>query len=395
MKVLSVSSGRADVGILAPVWRALAYRADVELHVMLTGAHVSDDSTVRAALPHGATGHTEGADMGGRDGLAASDAMARIAAAAGRLGARIAPDRALVMGDRLDMLPAVMGFVPLNVPLVHLHGGELTYGAADDRVRHAITKLSHLHCTANVEAAERIARMGEEAWRIRVTGAPGLDSLVEAPVLDGAAFARELGLASIEGLRLVTVHPETNVTAPLAAVDATLTALEATPGPSLITAPNADPGGAEARARIDAFVSKHGRAVFRETLGATLYANALRHAAVMVGNSSSGVIEAGLFGLPVINVGERQGGRQRGANVRDCAAHADEVARMLRGVLPRLPHTTPYGDGHAAARVAEAVTEMHGTARLLYKRFAAETQHFIAPWGSPGEADSAGPHGGI
>lgn len=386
MKVLSVSSGRADVGILAPVWRALAGRADIELHVMLTGAHVSDDSAVRAVLPSGAIGHTEGADMGGRDGLAAATAMARIADAAGRLAARIAPDRALLMGDRLDMLPAAMGLVPLNIPMVHLHGGELTYGAADDRARHAITKLSHLHCTATVEAAERIVRMGEEAWRIRVTGAPGLDSLAEAPAMDRAAFAQELGFASIEGLRLVTVHPETNAAAPLTVVDATLAALESTPGPSLITAPNADPGGAEARARIAAFVETHDDVVFCETLGARLYANALRHATVMVGNSSSGVIEAGIFGLPVINIGERQGGRQRGSNVRDCAAVAEAVAEMLRNVPSRFSHATPYGDGRAAPRVADFITTAHDVGTLLFKRFADMAGNFAAPWSDVGHA---------
>lgn len=384
MKVLSVSSGRADVGILAPVWRALAARTDVELHVMLTGAHVTDDSAVRAALPAGATGHTEGADIAGRDGAAASQAMAQIADAAGRLAARLAPERALFMGDRLDMLPAAMGLVPVNVPLVHLHGGELTYGAADDRARHAITKLSHLHCVATVEAACRLARMGEEAWRIHVTGAPGLDSLVEAPLLSPAGFAEAAGLKTTQGLRLVTVHPETNAADPLAALDATLAALEATAGPSLITAPNADPGGVEARGRIDAFLARHGRAAFRDTLGATLYANALRHAAVMVGNSSSGVIEAGLFGLPVINVGERQGGRQRGANVRDCAANAQAVERLLRTVPARMAPSCPYGDGKAAPRVADVIAARHNLQRLLYKRFASEDARFAAPWETKG-----------
>lgn len=380
MRILSVSSGRADVGILAPVWRELASRAEVDLHVMLTGAHVSDDSAVRALLPRGATGHTVGADMAGRGGTDVSEAMARIASAAGRLGARLAPDRALLMGDRLDMLPAAIGLVPLNIPLVHLHGGELTYGAADDRVRHAMTKLSHLHCTTTAEAAERIARMGEEAWRIHVTGAPGLDSLMEAPIMEPTAFAQAFGLETVEGLRLVTVHPETNAANPLAALDATLAALDATPGPSLITAPNADPGGAEARKRIDSFLARHGRAVFRDTLGATLYPNALRHAAVMVGNSSSGMIEAGLFGLPVINVGGRQDGRQRGANVRDCPADAAAVERMLRSVPARLSPSCPYGDGRAAPRVAAVLVEMHDTPHLLYKRFVTENSRFTAPW---------------
>ena len=369
MKVLSVSSGRADVGILAPVWRALAARTDVELHVMLTGAHVTDDSAVRAVLPHGTTGHTEGADMGGRDGLAASDAMARISDAAGRLAARIAPDRALLMGDRLDMLPAAMGLVPLNIPLAHLHGGELTYGATDDRARHAITKLSHLHCTATVEAAKRVAQMGEEGWRIQVTGAPGLDSLVQAPVIDRAMFARTIGFEQIDGLRLVTIHPETNAADPLAALDATLAALRTTPRPTLFTAPNADPGGEEARKRINEFVVRHDWAVLCDTLGVDLFANALRHATTMVGNSSSGIIEAELFGLPVINIGSRQSGRARASNVRDCAADPTAVERMLRSVPGRFPPSHLYGDGYAAPKVADFVTEPHDIKKLLYKYF--------------------------
>ncbi len=216
-----------------------------------------------------------------------------------------------------------------------------------------------------------------------MTGAPGLDSLIEAPVLDRAAFARAVGLESIDGLRLVTVHPETNAADPLAPVDAVLGALDATPGPSLITAPNADPGGAEARARIDAFLTRHSRAVFRDTLGASLYANALRHAAVMVGNSSSGVIEAGLFGLPVVNVGERQGGRQRGANVRDCPAEVGAVEHLLSTVPGRMAPSCPYGDGHAAPRVAATVTELHDTTRLLFKTFSSDVPRFAAPWDTP------------
>lgn len=383
MKVLSVSSGRADVGILAPVWRALAAKDDVELHILLTGAHVSDDSGARRVLPPRATAHTEGADIAGRYGGAAADAMAKIADAAGQLGARLAPDRALVMGDRLDMLPAALGLVPLNVPLVHLHGGELTYGATDDRVRHALTKLSHLHCASTVEAATRIARMGEEAWRIRVTGAPGLDSLIEAPAMTETEFADAISLKTVKGLRLVTVHPETNAADPLAAVDATLAGLDATPGPSLITAPNADPGGIEARGQIDAFLRRHRRAVFRDTLGAALYANALRHAAVMIGNSSSGLLEAGLFGLPVIDVGARQAGRQRGANVRDCPADAASVTELLRDLPPRFAPGTPYGDGQAGRRVAAAITAAHDPNRLLYKQFATGTPRFTAPWDAP------------
>jgi len=380
MRVLSITSGRADVGILAPVWRALGTRDAVELHVLLTGAHVSDDSAARTQLPPGAVGHTEGADIAGVSGGAVEQSMASILSAAGKLAGRLQPDRALVIGDRLDMLPAAMGLVPYNVPIIHLHGGELTYGALDDRARHAMTKLAHLHCTATADAAARLVRMGEEPWRIRLTGAPGLDGLMEAPVMNAAEFAGAVGIESVDRLRLVTVHPETNAAQPLAALDAVLTALAAAPGPILITAPNADPGGAEALRRIDAFVQRQDGAVFHQSLGSDLYSNALRHAFVMVGNSSSGIIEAGLFGLPVVNVGGRQDGRLREGNVRDCPADVDAVAEMLRDPMPRFAQRSPYGDGAAAPRVADSITESHDLERLLYKRFAADDAAFVAPW---------------
>jgi len=384
MRVLSISCGRSDLGILAPVWRALTDQAGVELHVLLTGAHVSDDAAGRAALPEGAVGHTAGADLGGANEAAATDAMASILEAAGQLALHLKPDRALVIGDRLDMFPATLGLVPLNVPIVHLHGGELTYGALDDRIRHSITKLAHLHCAATVQAAARIAGMGEEPWRITVTGAPGLDTLIARPALGQDDFARDVGLPSVAGLRLVTVHPETNAVAPLAALDAVLAALAATPGPSLITAPNADPGSAEARRRIDGFVAGHDNVVFHEALGARLYPSALRHASIMVGNSSSGIIEAGLFGLPVINVGGRQDGRERGANVIECTATVDDVVEKLTNVPPRAAPFCPYGDGASAPRVAASVTGTYDPTKLLYKRFAAADAaggvEFQAPW---------------
>jgi UDP-N-acetylglucosamine 2-epimerase (non-hydrolysing) len=388
MKVLSVSSGRADVGILAPVWRALTATEDVELHVFLTGAHVSNDTSARAALPSGAVAHTGGANIDGRGGADAATAMAHIAEATGRLAERLEPDRALLVGDRLDMLPAAMALVPLNTVIVHLHGGELSLGAVDDRVRHAITKLAHLHCASTVDAAQRVARMGEEAWRIHVTGAPGLDSLMEASAMDREDFLHELGIPATGPLRLVTIHPETNSTSPMAPVEATLGALDATPGHSLITAPNADPGGLDARTRIEEFIARHSRAIFHETLGPALYANALRHASVMVGNSSSGLIEAGLFGLPVINIGRRQDGRLRGPNVRDCTSETEAVAQMLRCLPPRLPPWSRYGDGHAAPRVASVVRKPYDHAHLIYKRFSTENAEFHAPWESASGARS-------
>ena len=287
-RILSVSTSRADIGILQPVWRGVAMDLDCELHVLFTGMHCVAEAPEPAIPFDQVTVHRGGADLGGRTGAEATRAMADITEAAGACVARVHPGAVLVAGDRLDMMPAAMATLPFNVPLVHLHGGEVTEGAVDDRIRHAVTKLAHLHCVSSERARERLLEMGEEEWRVHVTGAPGLDTVVEAPKLSRSDFMAKIGLPEANAFRLVTVHPETNAPDPLAPVDAVLGALESRPTPTLITAPNSDPGGAEARRRIDTFTARHDWAAFRETLGPVLYPNALRHAAVMVGNSSSG-----------------------------------------------------------------------------------------------------------
>jgi UDP-hydrolysing UDP-N-acetyl-D-glucosamine 2-epimerase len=380
IRVVSVSSSRADVGVLAPVWAALAARA--ELHLFLTGMHQDKAAPAVENVPASAKVHRGGADLGGAGGEKAVAAMAAIAAAAGALYARVSPGAVLVVGDRLDMLPAATASLPFNIPLVHLHGGEVTEGAVDDRIRHALTKLAHMHCVSSDGARRRLLAMGEEAARIVVTGAPGLDTLKAAPPLSAADFAREAGLAGIEGnlpsLRLVTVHPETNAADPLAPLEAVLAALDARPAPTLFTAPNSDPGGAAARRHIEAFVAARGWARFKDNLGSRLYPNALRHAALMLGNSSSGIIEAGLFGLPVINVGARQGGRERGANVVDVPNDAKAVAAALDrlGATPaRATLGTPYGAGGAGPNVADVILSLPPRATLLAKPAPREAAH--------------------
>lgn len=376
-RVLSISSSRADIGALAPVWRALAMRPEVELHVFLTGMHSLDDAAARAVTPGGAVMHAGGADLGGAAPAAAAAAMARIQADTGALLAEIRPDIVLVMGDRLDMLPAAVATLPFNLPVAHLHGGEVTEGAVDDRIRHAISKLAHLHCVSTRGARARLLAMGEEDVRIHVTGAPGLDTLLAAPEMTAEDFAAAAGVDGIEGdpagLRLVAVHPETNAADPLAPLGAVLDALEARPAPTLFTAPNSDPGGAEIRARIEAFVAAQGWAQFTESLGPSLYPNALRHAAVLLGNSSSGVIEAGLFGLPVVNVGDRQKGRERGDNVIDVRSDFTAVGAALDRLGPkpaRFKPGTPYGDGRAGPRVAEVLAGAQAESALGGKRLA-------------------------
>ncbi len=366
-RILSVSSSRADVGILLPVWRSLSAQSGCELHVMLTGAHAA--SGVPDMIP-GAVVHRGGADLGGADPSNASAAMAEISKFAGETFGKVEPDLIFLIGDRLDMLPAATAALPFNIPLAHLHGGEITEGAIDDRIRHALTKLSHLHFVSSAGARARLLALGEESWRIHVTGAPGLDTLLAAPILSRPDFLKQIGFpADTAALSLVTVHPETNASDAEASLHAVFDAIRSRPGPVLFTAPNSDPGGAAMRTAIERFAGERPETRFVDTLGPILYPNALRHAAVMIGNSSSGVIEAGLFGLPVIDVGDRQSGRERGKNVVHVANSSAAISAALdkMGQGGRFAEASPYGDGHAAPRIAAVLAELPPRSALLRK----------------------------
>ena len=367
--IASITTGRADIGILAPVWQALRDEG-AALSLFASGMHMHEHAAPLPSLPEGTQVHRGGCDIGGHDAAACAAAMAEITRDAAQFYQTVQPDLVLVIGDRLDMFPAASAAVPFNLPLAHLHGGEVTLGALDDRLRHAISKLAHVHCVASKSARDCLLAMGEHPDRITLTGAPGLDTLRAAPEMDQKAFAQRIGMTKIDGLRLVTVHPETNAADPLAPLQAVLDALADTPGPALFTAPNSDPGGEAIRAQIQVQCSQHEDWHFVETLGGLLFANALRHASMMIGNSSSGILEAGLFGLPVIDVGDRQAGRESAPSVQHVPATREAVTAALHKIARTTRHfnsETPYGDGHSGPRVARALIQALTMPDLLEK----------------------------
>jgi len=373
IRILSVSSSRADVGILLPVWRALAQSKQCELHVFVTGMHLAEKAPPLPEPPPGIAVHRGGADLGGADPETAAIAMSEIERAAAKVYRAATPDLIVLMGDRLDMLPAATASLPFNIPLAHLHGGEVTDGAIDDRIRNAISKLAHVHFVASEGARKRLIAMGESPERIHVTGGPGLDTMLMAPVMSRRSFLDSIGFSDQADdvfLRLVTVHPETNSAEFDGPLNAILAALAKRPGPTLFTAPNNDPSGNSLMAAIQQFVVGHAWAKLIDTLGPERYPNALRHVDVMVGNSSSGIIEAGMFGMPVIDVGMRQSGRERASNVQSVPADANAIFaafEQLEAKRPRFPNHSPYGDGRSAPRIAQALLALPPRDRLLAK----------------------------
>jgi UDP-hydrolysing UDP-N-acetyl-D-glucosamine 2-epimerase len=376
-----VTVARSDYGHLLPLLEELERTPDlVELLVYVSGSHLASPFGVR-------TGDLVAADrwpvvaqipMGIDD-----DAPATIAAATGRGVAGFAaefarrrPDLLVVLGDRYEMLSAAVAALPFGLPVAHLHGGEVTEGAIDEQIRHAITKLAHLHFVAAEPYAARVRQLGEEAWRVHCTGAPGLDRLPAGGLLAREEIGQRLGHPLGRPTLLVTFHPETLAVDDVPRQAAELTAaLEKVDGDIVVTAPGLDPGYQPLTAALERLTERRPLTRLSATLGDDVYTSLLREADVMVGNSSSGLIEAPSFALPVVNVGDRQRGRLRAANVIDVAPEREAIADGIRRALDPAFRAglrglvNPYGDGHAAPRIARVLREVELGPRLTRKRF--------------------------
>lgn len=377
--VAVVTVARSDYGIYLPVLRQLQARAGIRLEVIASGAHLLS-----------AFGHTVDAIVA--DGfsvvervnvLLAEDSPEGIAQSMGlgvsgfaQVFARRRPDILVVLGDRFDMHAAALAALPFRIPVAHLHGGEVTSGAIDDALRHSMTKLSHLHFVATSDAARRVAQLGEEPWRIVVTGAPALDAIRDLPPASRDDLERDLGVRLQEAPLLVTFHPTTlEYENAGEQADALLGALAGLDRPIVFTMPNADTSNGVIRRRILDWCAPRESAVAVENLGPRRYFALMRHAAAMVGNSSSGLVEAPSFRLPVVNIGSRQDGRLRAANVIDVPAETPAIAAAIRRALsPEFRAglsslVNPYGDGHAAGRIADTLNDVPLDARLVRKTF--------------------------
>lgn len=385
-----VTVARSDYGILRPLLRRIDQAPNLELSLVAGGMHLAPEfgNTIDEIV-------TDGFEIAhSAEFLSPSDRPGDIARSMGRGTIRFAeayerlrPDLLVVLGDRFEMQAAALAAVPFLIPIAHIAGGALSGGAIDDAFRHAITKLSSLHFVETEPYAKRVVQMGEEPWRVHTTGALGLDNLneVERLSLDELNRRFDLGLDADDPPLLVTFHPVTREYAETRRyMEALLAALEACSHPLVFTYPNADTNGRVIIEMIEAFVQDHPRARCVPHFGTVGYFSLMKHAAAMVGNSSSGIVEAASFKLPVVNIGTRQAGRLAPGNVVTTGSGRDEIldgirkatAPDFRDGLKAL--VNPYGDGRAAERMVEVLRSVElGTSRLIQKRF-----HDLGPAGS-------------
>ena len=360
-----VTTSRADYSHLYWPLRELDAHPDVELGVFVLGPHLSPrfGSTVAEIERDGFPIQARVECLLSSDsdtGMAKTIGVAILGLADALTAWR--PDLLLLIADRYEMLAPAAAALALRIPVAHIEGGEVSQGAIDDAVRNALTKLAHLHFTSTETARRRVIAMGEEPWRVYRAGAPSLDHLRRSTLLTRSALEERLGLELEPPKLLAAWHPVTILHDTNAEADAFFSALAQTPGQLLFVYPNADAGSYALIERTRALAAVRAQTHIFVNLDAGTYWSLLGQTDALIGNSSSGIMEAASFALPVVNVGIRQQGRERARNVIDAPAETAAIrAAIDRALSPEFRQSlsgmaNPYGDGTASATIARVLT---------------------------------------
>jgi GDP/UDP-N,N'-diacetylbacillosamine 2-epimerase (hydrolysing) len=361
-RIAYVTGTRADFGLMQASLQAIHDAPDFELIVYPTGMHLDTGlgHTLDEVLASGFdVASPIEVEFGTASGALTAKNIGHIIVGTVTALSANRPDILLLLGDRGEMLAAALAAIHLNIPIVHIHGGERS-GTVDEPIRHAISKLAHLHLVSTQQSRERLIKMGEQPDLIRVVGAPGLDGISQQSSGDAAALFTRLGLSPAAPVSLFLFHPvlqeaDTSSVGARAALDVLLE----TGQQILALKPNSDAGSAGIIDVLNEY-AEHGKVKLVTHLARNDYLCAMRNAALLVGNSSSGIIEAASFGTPVVNIGSRQNLRERNSNVIDVSSDAQAIAAGVTRALEwgRLPIKNVYGNGQTAGRIVEALRQM-------------------------------------
>lgn len=378
-RIAAITMARSEYGSFLPVLSSLQNDPTIDLRVVVAGSHLCKEfgNTVEMIA-------ADGIDIAERvetqlgsfscTGIAKSIGLGTIGLA--DAFQRLQPDLVFVIGDRWELLSVASAALALRIPVAHHSGGDLTQGAFDNQVRFAVSQMSHVHMVGLPAHAKRLAQIGEEEWRVHVTGEPALDQLNDIEFLSETELAQSLDVHWQPPLAMATYHPTT--LSELSArdeVNVFTEALEQVPGTIIISAPNADTDRDIMADALSEFASKHERMVFVPSLGQRRYYSLMNIADLMIGNSSSGIWESPSFQLPVVNIGSRQDGRHRAGNVIEAPLDVPGVLLAVKRALSAdfknslREISNPYGDGHAAERISDILRTVELDSRLLQKCF--------------------------
>lgn len=379
-RICVVTGTRAEYGLLQGVIHGLKAAADIELQIVVTGTHLSPEFGMTVGeIEADKVVIDERVEM-----LLSSDTAVGVGKGMG-LGligfsdsfARLKPDIVVLLGDRFEIFAAAAAALVAGLPIGHIHGGETTEGAFDEAIRHSITKMSHLHFVAAEPYRDRVIQLGESPDRVFMVGGLGVDAIKRLELLGRDALARRLGFQFRPRNLLITFHPATLDDGEAAdQVEALCDALDGLGEDTglIFTLPNADTGGRAIARRIEAFAASRPNAAVHSSLGLLGYLSCLAEVDAVVGNSSSGLLEAPTFRVGTVNIGDRQAGRLKAASVIDCTPHKDAIMAALAQVLsPSFRReiatvVNPYGEGGASEAIVRILRE-HPVDGLVKKRF--------------------------
>jgi UDP-hydrolysing UDP-N-acetyl-D-glucosamine 2-epimerase len=372
-----ITSSRADYGHLYWPLRDLSDRDDVDLKIVAFGSHLSPEFgyTLQEIEKDGFKVDARIECLLSSDsdvGMAKTIGVATLGFA--DLFGQMRPDLLLLIADRYEMLAPASVALALRIPIAHIEGGEISEGAIDDAVRNALTKMSHLHFTSTEEARRRVISMGEEEWRVHRAGAPSLDHLRRQALLSREQLESNLGIDLEQPTMLVAYHPVTIARDTVQEADSLFAVLATLPDQLLFCYPNSDAGSRSLIERTKSFLASRKSGHLFVNLDALSYWSLLRQVSLLVGNSSSGIMESASFSLPTVNVGIRQQGRERASNVLDAAPDVDSIQEALakarsaafRDSLKGIAN--PYGEGVASERIVQVLTTVPLSSDLLMKR---------------------------
>lgn len=373
-----VTSSRADYGHLYWPLKHLQAADECDLRIIAFAAHLSHE-------------FGETVDQIRADGFVVDDCIECLLSSDSDVGmaktigvatlgladtlGRMRPDLLLVIADRYEMLAPACVATALRIPIAHIEGGEISEGAIDNAVRHALTKLSHIHFTPTETARRRVIAMGEEEWRVHRVGAPSLDHLRHSALLERVALEQTLGIELADDATLVAYHPVTMYEDSLREAAELFTALDALDRQLVFCFPNADAGSRELIDLARDFCEAGARRHLFVNLESRLYWSLLRAVSLMLGNSSSGIMETASIPLPAVNIGIRQRGRECAANIVYAAPLAQDILAAIDRARDPEFHTAlaglenPYGDGHAGEKIAKILLQVELGERLLFKQF--------------------------
>lgn len=378
--IAAVTGTRAEYGLARTILSHIHQDPGLSLRLIVTGMHLErkfgysvreierDGLPIYARIPVSLA-----QDRPSTMGLAIGKQITRLMP----LFERLKPDIVLTLTDLGHTLAAAVAGAHAGIPVAHLHGGDVS-GTIDESVRHATTKMAHIHFPASLESAERIRRMGEEPWRIHPIGAPGLDEIRHLLFLNEKETMSHFALRTDRPLVILALHPVfQEASSSRRQIQIVLRALTQMPVQVVAIYPNADKGREAIIEALEAASQRHPHFQVHKNLSRSHYLGLLNTAAVLVGNSSSGIIEAPAFGLPVVNIGSRQQGRQRAGNVIDIPFQEPQIRRALHRALTDQRWVqklwdarwkSPYGQGQAGQKVARVLRTVPLTSKLLDKR---------------------------